>query len=176
MTRYKLVIIFFIIVIIVITREEYVRRKFRLIAKSIKQIHFTSYLSLVWFYITYLEIPFNSLIEKNIKLDQIFDFILPFAVGILYLIQGMRTDIINDYGIITHQGKFKWKRILKYEWNDKINKKRNKEYYILKFFVKTYKLDKIIFGSDEKMVSIKIPIEYRGKVEKIVSAQLRRTI
>ncbi|MBS4538910.1 hypothetical protein GOQ27_10565 [Clostridium sp. D2Q-11] len=165
--------ILFLLIFIIIIREEYIRRKYEVVVKSIKEIHYNAYFSVMWFLIAVMYLPTDSIREfNNNELREITDSIPFFTVAILHLISGLRRNLINEYGIITHNAQVKWKKVLNYEWNDKIKKKRNKEYYILKLLIRTNKFDKKVFGSDERKIFFKIPIEDREKVEEYLNRKL----
>lgn len=123
-----------------------------------------------------MDIYFYSIKDMNIKiLGPIFWFLVAtlnfyennnqitlmmFFLGILYIINDVKRDIITNKGIYTKDGNFKWKDILVFEWEENLNIRKKENYYSL------------YFKTQDDKFTFKVKEEDKNKVDELLKEKL----
>lgn len=156
--------------------ETYFRiRKKKVKIKSMKIVN-KRYLtlSLFWFYISLLNFKIlKNLIQdgNSISNKYLYFSIIYAIIGLLWLIKSLLRDMINDYGICTTKGNYKWEKINHYEWG-KLKKKGNKEYIDINFYIKNNKLNRYYYGEDYRKINIKINRNSKEELQSLLENKL----
>ncbi|WP_432665267.1 hypothetical protein R9X47_03240 [Wukongibacter baidiensis] len=163
------------IIIIVGQRVSAYKRENKAIAKSLRSLHLIEILlSIMWFFMafSYLMMYMHydiDYINETQDFYKLYTAILYALVGTSWLLRGVSKDFIDEHGIYTVGGKYKWHRVVSYKWGSKEHKKVRKktiEYYDLTLIVKRGKLDRWILDEENKDVILEIASSDKAKVEK----------
>jgi hypothetical protein len=173
MEAYITVGAFIIMIFTVYIEMYYKRRKYKTMIKSLEKSKKSFvFLSSAWFLLSFLRIWSFYEYEtdtKNIDFTDIHFAIAYASVALILMLRAFQKDIINEYGICTSKGNYKWKRIINYEW-DKIEeqikvKEQYIKYYNLTFFITRTKFDRFFTGVNDKQVVFKIYKNNKDKVQ-----------
>ncbi|MCT4606936.1 MAG: hypothetical protein N4A64_12705 [Marinisporobacter sp.] len=127
------------ILIFNIYNDRYHKRRSKIIAKSLERN--IEYISSFGFFLAgliYLRMIYGHKGDLiNIELRYIQLAILYGSASVFFLIRSFQKDLINEEGICTSKGIYKWKKIICYEWGREEEMKVKKEviqYYNLTFY------------------------------------------
>lgn len=146
----KVTIVLSLVILIDIAYDIYNRGIMDVYFYSIKDIHPKIIGPIFWFLVATL-----NFYEDNNQIT-----LMMFFLGILYIINDTKRDIITNKGIYTKDGNFKWKDILGFEWEENLNIRKKENYYALYFKTQD---DKFIF---------KVKEEDKNKVDELLKEKL----
>ncbi|QZY54166.1 hypothetical protein [Crassaminicella profunda] len=166
------------IMIFILCNESYHKMKRKNIVKSLESNRTCIVVAFFWLLASIMYVRLFHGYEGdliNIEMKYIKVAIIYGLSGLIWLVRGIQRDLINEDGIFTLKGNYKWKKIIRYEWGIEEQLKRKKEtiqYYNLTFFIRRNKFDKFFTGVDEKEVILKINKDNKDQVDNFLKESL----
>ncbi|MCT4620662.1 MAG: hypothetical protein N4A62_14895 [Marinisporobacter sp.] len=156
-----------------VCNDMYHKRRSKIVAKSLERNRVYIITSIVFFLasLIYARLFYGYKGDLiNIELKYMYVAIVYGSAGLVFLIRSFQKDLINEEGICTSKGIYKWKKIIRYEWEIEEMKVKKEviQYYNLTFFIRKNKMARFFPEIEEKEISLKINTENMEKVDQFL--------
>lgn len=173
---YKEVCLLSAVIFLAFNQLKLIKRYQGLIIKSIDNNNSLIIVSFGWFYLSLFYVGMFYLYAcdmtyENVEFGKIYVPTMYGLVGVYWLIRGVLKDVINERGIFTSKGNYKWNRLANYEWGTEREMKIKKDhiqYYELILYLRRNKIARLFTDEKYKEVIFKIDTDYKDKVQKFL--------